>query len=287
MPNNNPQQSTSQQSTQRSEGSSKISDRVEKTADQASRLADKVGQTAEQTASAAMQRVRDARMQAQSGLEEQRAMVADRVRRLGGVLRAGSETLSTDDPFAQNLLTMAGERVENLAGYIEELTPGALAEDVQSFARRRPGLFFGGAFLIGLGLGRFVKSSARVASGVAHDLMDEDSYSESDYQQTAGQGSGYTQSGSSYTAGSEVQGTGASYGPTGSSGTTLPYGVGSGTTGTSGTGSSYGASSGTSGVGGSSSAFGTSGTSGTTGSTSNSTTTNTPRETERGQGSKS
>ena len=280
MPNNNPQQSSSQQ---RSEGASKVSERVEKTAEQASKLADRLGQTAEQTATAALDRVRDARMQAQSGLEEQRAQIADRIRRLGGVLRAGSETLSTDDPYAQNLLTTAGDRVERLADYVNDLEPGRVVEDLNSFARRHPGMFFGSAFLIGLGLGRFAKSSARMATGGTRNLTsDTDMYGESEYQ-----GSSTTQQydrtvGTQGTSGSTTaQGTGASYGASGSSGTTLPYGVGSGTTGTSGTGGSQSASS--SGTGSSGSAFGV------TGSTEsqNSTTTSTPRETDRGQGSKS
>lgn len=229
MPNNNPQQQTSssqQQQQQRStEGSSKLSERLD------------------QTTSSAIQRVRDAREQATSNLEHQRAEVASRIRRLGGVLRAGSETLSTDDPYSQNLLTVAGERVEQIADYVENLSPSQLADDVQDFARRRPGLFFGGAFLLGLGLGRFAKSSTRaVSGGGASNLYDEEyddqTFAESDIgesyvgQQTASQQT---------TPRSNVGSTSPSYG---SGGTTLPYGVGSSASGTVTTGSSYGPSSG-------------------------------------------
>jgi hypothetical protein len=35
-----------------------------------------------------------------------------------------------------------------------------MLDDVHSFARRRPALFIGGAFLVGLGIARFLKSTA-------------------------------------------------------------------------------------------------------------------------------
>jgi hypothetical protein len=290
MPNNNPQQSQQQRSQ---EGSSKLTDRIEK--------------TAEQTTNAAIQRVRDAREQAASGLEQQRAQVADRIRRLGGVIRAGSETLSTDDPYAQGLLSSSGDRIEQLADYVENLTPGQLAEDVQTFARQRPALFFGGTFLLGLGLGRFVKSSARAVSGATGgqrtyetdyggDRYSEESYAESDVGGSfAGEQTDATRRSST---GQSSTTTGTSYGASGAGGTTLPYGVGSSSASTVTSGSSYGANSGAqsgaapgaAGVtkqdGNKSNADTLKTASGAPSSTQNSAST-TPRETERGQGSKS
>jgi len=245
MPNNNPQQ-TSQGSQRSTEGSSKISDRVEKTAD-------KLGDTAERTASAAIQRVRDVRERAESGLEQQRAMVADRIRRIGGVLRAGSETLSTDDPFAQNLLTTAGDRVESIAQYIADARPSDLANDVTSFARRRPGVFFGSAFLIGLALGRFAKSTTRAVVQGGGDVDDNqygeryEGTTEADYssyatQQTARERPYATSTPASSTAFGTTSASGAQ-------GATLPYsgtqttGSLSGSTSSSPSGTAYGSSS--------------------------------------------
>jgi ElaB/YqjD/DUF883 family membrane-anchored ribosome-binding protein len=300
MPNNNPQ--SQQQRSQ--ESSSKLTDRIEK--------------TAEQTTSAAIQRVRDAREQAASGLEHQRGQIADRIRRLGGVIRAGSETLSTDDPYAQGLLSSSGDRIEQLADYVENLTPGQLADDVQTFARQRPALFFGGTFLLGLGLGRFVKSSARVVSGATGgsqrsyetdyggDRYSEESYTESDVggsmandESTSAQAR-KTASGHTSTSGTSGTTTGASYGSSGAGGTTLPYGVGSSSASTVTSGSSYGPGSGAQ----SGAAPGTAGVTkqDASGSKTNADTlrtqsgapsnapssaSTTPRETERGQGTKS
>lgn len=160
MPNNNPQQQTTPQQ------------QIARAAEGASKAAERLGESAEQATSVAIEKVRQVRDEAQSGIEHQRDQVAERIRRLSGVLRAGSQTLSTDDPLAQQLFDTAGERIEQVADYIGNITPGGLADDVTSLARRRPGLFFGGSFILGLALGRFVKSSASVASG-SYEADDE------------------------------------------------------------------------------------------------------------------
>jgi len=147
MPNNNPQQTTPQH-------------QMAKAAEGANRVAERLEQSAESATSAAIEKVRQVREEAQSGIEQQREQIANRIRRVGGVLRASSQTLSTDDALSQQLFNTAGDQFERVADYIANLTPSDLASDVQSLARRRPGLFFGGSFIVGLALGRFAKSRA-------------------------------------------------------------------------------------------------------------------------------
>jgi hypothetical protein len=151
MPNNNPQQTTPQQ-------------QIAKAAEGANRAAERLEHSAEQVTSAAIEKVRQVREEAQSGIEHQREEIANRVRRVGGVLRSTGQTLGTDDPLSQQLFDAAGDRIERIAEYISSVTPGSLAGDVQSLARRQPGLFFGGSFILGLALGRFAKSSAAGAA---------------------------------------------------------------------------------------------------------------------------
>jgi hypothetical protein len=166
MPTNNPQPQTSG-SRSGTEQSSSFEGRVE-------RGSERVERGIEQLATTAADRVREAREQATSGITQQRDMVAQRIRRIGGVLRAGSSTLATDDSLAQNLLEVASDRIERVADYVSEATPGMLTDDLQRVARRRPGLFFGGAFLLGLGLGRFVRSSTKPRSQTEFDVDIED-----------------------------------------------------------------------------------------------------------------
>ncbi|MDB4977524.1 MAG: hypothetical protein JWN48_5865 [Myxococcaceae bacterium] len=169
MPNNNPQTTPQQQIAKAAEGANKAAERLES--------------TAEHAASVAIEKVRQVREEAQSGIQQQRDLVADRIRRIGGVLRSGSQTLSTDDPLAQQLFDTAGDRIDRLASYIGNITPGQLADDVHTLARRRPGLFFGGSFIVGLALGRFAKSSASAITGaVGSGGRDE---SRDEYEQTS------------------------------------------------------------------------------------------------------
>ncbi len=154
MPNDNPQQHSS----------------PPRPTEAASRVAERIEQTAEQAASSAVERVRQARDRTQSGLEQQRAEAAERIRRLGDALRSGSESLGAEDRTAQQLFDAVLTRVERVAQYVDGASMGGLAEDLHGLARRRPGVFFAGAFLAGLALGRFAKSSGH---GSPHARRDE------------------------------------------------------------------------------------------------------------------
>jgi hypothetical protein len=242
MPNNNPQQQTTPQQ------------QIARAAEGASKAAERLGESAEHATSVAIEKVRQVRDDAQSGIEQQRDQVAERIRRLSGVLRAGSQTLSTDDPLAQQLFETAGERIEQVADYIKEITPGDLADDITSLARRRPGLFFGGSFILGLALGRFVKSSASVAVSGSDD-DDDDEYENTlavrptkrgrtrkqrraQHAQTAGAAASQRSS-TGGSAGAQASSSAPSHKP---AATASPSTAGSTSTGTVGSGSSHGPS---------------------------------------------
>ncbi len=55
---------------------------------------------------------------------------------------------------------MASDQMKRIADQIRQKGVTDMLDDVHVFARRRPALFIGGAFLMGLGLARFLKSSA-------------------------------------------------------------------------------------------------------------------------------
>lgn len=166
MPTNNPQSHTPsmQSSKTGTEQSGSFEGRVERGAERVERGAEQLASRAEQIATTAVDRVRDAREQAESGILHQRDMVATRIRRLGSILRSGSESVGGDDPLAKELLDLGSEQIERVADYIGDITPSRIGDDLQSLARRRPGVFFGGAFLLGLTLGRFVRSTGGAPS---------------------------------------------------------------------------------------------------------------------------
>src|SRR5690606_24268315 len=54
----------------------------------------------------------------------------------------------------------AGDRLRQLADRIRNQGAEEMAAEAADFARRRPAVFIGGAFIVGLALARFLKSTA-------------------------------------------------------------------------------------------------------------------------------
>lgn len=82
--------------------------------------------------------------------------IADVIHQAGDGLREQNEGLAT-------LVEGASTQLRQFAEHIRTRGAGDLVEDVAAFGRRRPALFIGGALLLGLGLARFLKSSAPAA----------------------------------------------------------------------------------------------------------------------------
>jgi len=193
----------------------------------ASGLVDKLAQTADSTAHKAIERVQETRERALSGIERQQAQLRDRIRDVSGALRSSGHKLS-DNEMVASLLDTASDKVDRLASYVDTASARGLAADVHNFARQRPAWFFGGAFLAGLALGRFAKSSARAASeGSSQDLSSAARGRHAE-RATGAQGSGYGASSlgsqatgrDQATTGSTSGASGASSGSTASSRTT-------------------------------------------------------------------
>lgn len=114
----------------------------------------------------------DAQAQVESQAHDQARMLADGLARLGEEARALSEgrpeEAETLAPYVSNAaeaLYDAADRVYSLAADIDERGLGGVLQDVQAFARRRPGAFLVGAAVAGFGLGRAVRASSSDESG--------------------------------------------------------------------------------------------------------------------------
>lgn len=80
--------------------------------------------------------------------------VAQALRETGDQLRA------KEMPAAEDYLGRAATQAEGIARYLQEKQLGQVISDLESFARREPVLFVGGALVVGLLGGRFLRSSA-------------------------------------------------------------------------------------------------------------------------------
>ena len=108
----------------------------------------------------------EAQGQLQSQAYSQSRQLADRLAQLGDEVRALAEGRPEDAdtvvPYVSNAADAvydAADRLYSLAEDINERGLGGVLEEVQAFARRRPGAFLLGAAVAGLGVGRAVRAA--------------------------------------------------------------------------------------------------------------------------------
>ncbi len=68
--------------------------------------------------------------------------------------------------MAAPYIGMAADQIERVSDYLRTAEPKQIAKSVESFARREPLLFLGGAFALGMLGARFIKSTREGASPV-------------------------------------------------------------------------------------------------------------------------
>jgi hypothetical protein len=115
-------------------------------AEQMKQSASQVTEQAKQTATSQIATRKD---QAAQGL----SAVSSSVRQMGDNLRQNEQTSG----YAQ-YVTQAADQIDRFSGYLQNHEPRQLVSDAESWARRNPALFLGGAFALGLLASRFLKS---------------------------------------------------------------------------------------------------------------------------------
>jgi hypothetical protein len=116
----------------------------------------------------------------QSLANQQKDAITSCLRNCSAASRKAAEQLRVDNDshLAQYAETIA-QKLEDTSAYLDNRDLRNIYQDVEGFARRQPELFFGGMFLAGLAIARFLKASRRVEGtyperGFAHTAMDED-----------------------------------------------------------------------------------------------------------------
>ena len=95
-----------------------------------------------------------------SRVDERKNRAADGLGGIADVFRNASNELRNENETLASYVDMASDHMKRIADQIRQKGVADMIDDVHVFARRRPALFIGGAFLVGLGIGRFLKSSA-------------------------------------------------------------------------------------------------------------------------------
>lgn len=105
--------------------------------------------------------VGQAKDQVKSQLTEQKTRAAEGLGSLTTALRQTGDVLQQNGlpaPVADYANSFAGQ-VDRFAGYLRDKDVDDLARDIEDYARKNPMVFVGGAFLLGLAVARFLKSS--------------------------------------------------------------------------------------------------------------------------------
>jgi hypothetical protein len=123
-------------------------------------LMDAARQTGEQLKDSAQQTADNLKQTGQDFMTEQKAKAANELSTLSAAVRSAAEKLRDgQDDRAARYAEMAAERLEGVARYLGDQDLRSLVREVERAARRRPELFLGGMFLVGLGVSRFLKAS--------------------------------------------------------------------------------------------------------------------------------
>jgi hypothetical protein len=103
---------------------------------------------------------RGLRMRGEHLVEEQKIRAATEIANLGAAVRRAADKLhdQRSDQLA-NYVDTAAQSLDGVARYVVEKDLSGLVNEAERFARRRPAVIVGGAFLLGLAVGRFVKSA--------------------------------------------------------------------------------------------------------------------------------
>ncbi|MGW1062578.1 hypothetical protein [Micromonospora sp. NBC_01412] len=106
----------------------------------------------------------EARDQLAGQTGEQQRRAAGGLRSLAGEMRSMAQHGGQAGPVTE-LAHQAADRVNGVAGWLEERQPGDIVNEVKDYARRNPGTFLVGAAVLGVLAGRLTRSLSATSGG--------------------------------------------------------------------------------------------------------------------------
>jgi len=135
-------------------------------------IKDKARETKDRVMSKGSEAINRAKERGRSVADEQKNHLGERIHGYSSAVRRSAQQLREDqDPNIAHYAEAIADKIDQAADYVQSRDPGMILRDVENVARRRPEMFFGGMFLAGLVLARFLKAS---------NQRDDDYGSESD-----------------------------------------------------------------------------------------------------------
>jgi len=134
----------------------------QKTGEVAEQVQQKTSEVAEQVQQQTTGLVQQVRQQATSQLSSQKDRASQGLTSVAQVInQTGRQLRQQDQGAASQYTDRAAEQIERFANYLQQKDVEEIIYDVEQFARRRPNVFLGAAFALGMLGSRFLKSSSR------------------------------------------------------------------------------------------------------------------------------
>ena len=121
------------------------------------------------------------KQQASTRVNEQKARAAEGLGSVASAIRQASEHLRTENQTLASYADKAVDQIQLFADRMRDKDPAEMMRDAERFARRNPAAFVGGAFVVGLALARFLKSSGSADTHREFDHHHEDYRGASSY----------------------------------------------------------------------------------------------------------
>lgn len=115
-----------------------------------------VGGTAKETARSL---ATDARAELDARVTAKKEQAGEGLSSVADALRGTREELRDRAPLIGEYTEQAAQKIEELSDLIRNKSTREIVEGVETFARREPALFFGGAFALGILAARFLKTA--------------------------------------------------------------------------------------------------------------------------------
>ena len=148
---------TGSMSDHSSEGSTK-----EQMKEKARHVAAEAAEAARETAAGAAERLKQ---EGDQWTDRQTTRAAEEISHLTHAMREAASSLHEDsDHNVAAAIEYAADTADQAANYLRNCDRRRLQRDAEQFARRRPEIFYGGMFLAGLAISRFLKASSASAS---------------------------------------------------------------------------------------------------------------------------
>ena len=142
-----------------------------------------VGQVAEQVQQKAKELTSEAQEQAKSAVETRKEQAVEGLEGIAQAFRQTGETLrTTEQGTVADYSEQVANQIERLSSFLSERNVDQLLGDAESYARSRPEIFLGGAFALGLLVGRFIKSSGERRGLARASSYQPPSYPQAGYQ---------------------------------------------------------------------------------------------------------